>query len=165
VNSRRGHQRLLQDCATVTHFLDSDRSPAKTRLYTKVGEDLALFLLATLRESEASIPHGRARGRLTRVRLPSGLSVLEGIYEVVGGAIDGRSIGIENTAGLRDYAHDWNELRDVLGVEIECARHPGQWWSTRGREIPVDDVQNWRCPNCAWSFRQALRNSGNRPPF
>ena len=102
---------------------------------------------------------------MTRVRLPSGLSLLEGIYEVASRAIDGRSISIQDAAGLRDYTLDWNELREVVGVEIECARHPGQWSTTRGREIPMDDVQNWRCPNCAWAFRQALRNSGNRPPF
>lgn len=159
---RRGDKRLLRDCARVTTFL-ADRSSAETRLYTEVGEDLALFLLATLCESEASIPPARARGRSTRVRLPSGLGLQEGVYDVVGGAIGGQSIGIEG-AGVRDTL-DWNELRGVLGVEIECARHPGQWWPTRGREIPVGDVQYWRCPNCAWSFRQALRNSGHRPPF
>ena len=99
------------------------------------------------------------------MRLPSGLSLLEGIYEVVGGAIDGQRIAIESACGLGGDTLDWNELRGISGVEIECARHPGQWWPTRGREIPVDDVQYWRCPNCAWSFRQALRNTGNRPPF
>lgn len=160
---RRGDKRLLRDCATVTRLVASDRSSAETRLYTEVGEDLALFLLATLCERKASIPPGHARGRPTRVRLPSGLGVREGIYDVVGRAIDGRCIGFKG-AGLRDTL-DWSELRGVLGVEIECARHPGQWWPTRGREIPADDVQYWRCPNCAWSFRQALRNSGNRPPF
>ena len=63
MNLRQGDERLLRDCATVTRFLGSDRSPAKTRLHTEVGEDLALFLLATLCESEASIPPGRARRR------------------------------------------------------------------------------------------------------
>lgn len=165
MNSRPGDERLLRDCARVTYFLASDRSPAETRLYTKIGEDLALFLLATLRDSEASIPPGRAPKRHTRVRLPSGLSLPEGIYGVVGGAIDRQSIGVVDAAGVRDYTLHWNELRQVIGVEIECARHPGQWWPTRGNEIQVNDLQYWRCPNCAWSFRQALRNAGNRPPF
>jgi hypothetical protein len=102
---------------------------------------------------------------VTRLRLPSGLSLLAGVYEVVGKASDGRSIGVKDAAGLRDYTLDWNEVREVLGVEIECVRHPGRWWPTRGAEIPVDEVQSWRCLNCAWAFRQVLRTSGNRPPF
>ena len=165
MNSRPGDERLLRDCARVTHFLDCDRSPAETRLYMKIGEDLALFLLATLCESEAATPPGRASRRATRLRLPAGLSLLEGIYEVVGGAVGGQSIGIVDAAGGRDHTLDWNELRQVVGVEIECSRHPGRWWPTQAKEIPVDEVQYWRCPNCAWSFRQALRNAGNRPPF
>jgi hypothetical protein len=102
---------------------------------------------------------------MTRVRLPSGLGFVEGIYDVVGGAADGRSIVIRDAAGLRDSTLDWYELREAIGVELECARHRGRWWSTRGKEIPVDGVQSWRCPNCAWAFRQALGRSGNRPPF
>lgn len=101
---------------------------------------------------------------MTRLRLPPGLNLVDGIYSVVGRA-DGGSIGIRDAARLRDCTLDWLALRELLGVEIECARHPGQWWPTRGKQIPVHDVQNWRCPNCAWAFRQAVARTPHRPPF
>ena len=55
--SQRGGERLLWDCATVGRSLEIDRPSARVRLDAELGEDLSRLLLATLRESEPSIPH------------------------------------------------------------------------------------------------------------
>jgi hypothetical protein len=93
---------------------------------------------------------------MTRLRLPAGLSLVEGVYDVVGEADEARCIGVRDAAGRRVHTSDWDELRNVRGVEIECSRHPGQWWSTSGKNIAANTVQDWRCPDCAWAFRRGL---------
>jgi hypothetical protein len=93
---------------------------------------------------------------MTRLRLPAGLSLASGVYDVVGEADEARCIGIRDAAGLRVSTPDWDELREVRGVEIECSRHPGQWWSTSGKTIAADTLRDWRCPDCAWAFRRGL---------
>jgi|GraSoiStandDraft_4_1057263.scaffolds.fasta_scaffold1493421_2 hypothetical protein len=87
---------------------------------------------------------------MTRVRLPTGLHVPEGVYDDG----DGRLL-----------AEDWTELRDMPGVELECRSHPDQWWPTAGKAIAFGDLRNWRCPNCAWAFRQGLAGTGGTPRF
>jgi hypothetical protein len=41
----RGARRLLWDCATIGNFIDNDRPPARERLISEVGEELAAILL------------------------------------------------------------------------------------------------------------------------
>jgi hypothetical protein len=86
---------------------------------------------------------------MTRVRLSAGLELQEGVYEL-------------GDSGLR--AENWTEIRDLPGVELECGRHPGQWWPTAGKDVVFGDLQNWRCPSCAWAFRQGLAGTGT-PQF
>ena len=87
---------------------------------------------------------------MTRVRLPAGLGLAEGVYDFADGRLD---------------MQDWNALREAPGVEIECARHPGQWWPTAGKHIDLGEVRRWRCPDCAWAFRQGLGGRGGTPQF
>jgi hypothetical protein len=101
---------------------------------------------------------------MTRVRIPVGLTRTAGVYDIAAAAIDGCCLGTSD-AGEIDLTQDWDELRDGPGVEIECTRHPGRWWPTAGKDIPVDEVQSWRCPNCAWAFRQGLADRGGTPQF
>jgi hypothetical protein len=63
VTPRQKDERLLWDCATVARFLDSDRSPAHTRVNTELGEQLALFLLTTLQDNAATLAHKHAHGQ------------------------------------------------------------------------------------------------------
>ena len=79
---------------------------------------------------------------MTRVRLP------EGVY-------DTDQLDLER----------WDEIRDVPGVEIECARHPDEWWPTAGKGVAAADLRDWRCPNCAWAFRRKISGTGGTPQF
>jgi hypothetical protein len=87
---------------------------------------------------------------MTRVRVPAGLSVPAGDYEVESDAID---------------ASLWDELRAAPGVEIECSRHPGSWWPISRADVPLAELGTWRCPSCAWAFRQGLAGRGGTPQF
>ncbi len=89
---------------------------------------------------------------MTRVRLPAGLTLPEGVYD---------------HADERLAAEDWDALRDTPGVELECGRHPGRWWPSAGKMagVAVGDLPSWRCPNCAWAFRQELSGRGGTPQF
>jgi hypothetical protein len=87
---------------------------------------------------------------VTRVRIPPGLPVAEGVYEHTDPRID---------------AIEWDQLSDTAGVEIECDRHIGQWWPTTGTTISGRDLPSWRCPTCAWSFRDQLAGRGGTPQF
>ena len=101
---------------------------------------------------------------MTRLRLPPGLRLAAGIYDVVVGyTMEERYIAVRDAHGLLDYTPDWYELRDGCRVEIECARHPGRWWSTTGKNIAASEVENWRCPDCAWAFRQGFASRGGWP--
>jgi hypothetical protein len=87
---------------------------------------------------------------MTRVRVPAGLSVPAGDHEVESGAVD---------------ASVWDELRAAPGVEIECSRHPGSWWPISRVDVPLAELGTWRCPSCAWAFRQGLAGRGGTPQF
>ena len=84
---------------------------------------------------------------LTRIRVPEGLVVEAGDYLV------------------DDLGSVWDELYGAPGVEIECSRHPGTWWPTSGRDLPLAELRTWRCPKCVWAFRQGLKGSGGTPRF
>jgi hypothetical protein len=86
---------------------------------------------------------------MARVRLPAGLTLPEGVYD---------------HADVR-LAPDWDVLREVEGVEVECKRHLDQWWPTAGMGIELGDLQTWYCPRCAWAFRQSLGGRGGTPQF
>ena len=43
--SSRGSERVLWDCATIGNMIDNDRPPARERLISEVGEELAAILL------------------------------------------------------------------------------------------------------------------------
>jgi hypothetical protein len=77
------------------------------------------------------------------------LTLPEGVYERVDAPL----------------ASEWQELRDVDGVELECERHPGHWWPSAGKDIEAKDIQTWRCPSCAWSFRQGFAGRGGTPQY
>jgi hypothetical protein len=98
------------------------------------------------------------------VRIPTGLHLTAGVYNISPRSIDGRCLGTSD-AGEHDFAQDWKKLCEVPGVEIECSRHPGLWWPTAGKDIPVNEIPTWRCPNCAWAFRQGLAGQGGTPQF
>lgn len=101
---------------------------------------------------------------MTRVRIPVGLHLVAGVYDIGAASIDGSCLGTSDT-DQHDFSQDWDEVRELPGVEIECSRHPGQWWPTADKHIPVNEVPNWRCPNCAWAFRQGLAGRGGTPQF
>jgi hypothetical protein len=101
---------------------------------------------------------------MTRVRIPVGLTRTAGVYEIAAGAIDGRCLA-KSEANEFDLTQEWDELREAPGVEIECTRHPGRWWPTVGKDISLTEAQCWRCPNCAWAFRQGLADRGGTPQF
>jgi hypothetical protein len=87
---------------------------------------------------------------MTRVRVPAGLDVPAGDHQIEKDEID---------AAL------WDELRATPGVEIECARHPGSWWPIARADVPLAELETWRCPSCAWAFRQGLAGRGGTPQF
>ena len=99
---------------------------------------------------------------MTRLRLPPGLHLEAGIYDFADGTVEATFVGL-GVGGQLDYTMDWKQLREVPGVEIECDRHPDQWWSTAGKGIPAEAIRSWRCPDCAWSFRQKLGSTGGTP--
>jgi hypothetical protein len=101
---------------------------------------------------------------MTRVRIPAGLHVAAGDYDIGARSTAGRRRGTSE-AGQHDFSRDWDELREVPGVEIECSRHPGLWWPTAGKNIRLNEVPTWRCRNCAWAFRQGLAGQGGTPQF
>jgi hypothetical protein len=67
-----------------------------------------------------------------------------------------RYISVTDAGGELHYTEDWNELRNISGVAIECSRHPGRWWPTFGENIAAAEVQDWRCPDCTPASRQGL---------
>ena len=87
---------------------------------------------------------------MTRLRLPAGLGLVEGIYDFADVQLD---------------TQYWKVLREAVGVEIECDRHPGQWWPTAGKHIDLSEVRSWRCSDCAWAFRQGFNSAGGTPQF
>jgi hypothetical protein len=70
--------------------------------------------------------------------------------------MEGRYISVQDAEGELHYTEDWNELRNIRGVAIECSRHPGRWWPTPRQDIAAAEVQDRRCPDGAWAFRQRL---------
>jgi hypothetical protein len=102
---------------------------------------------------------------MTRIRVPNGLSVPPAVYRVEADANDGHWYGATEAGGRVDLTTIWEELRGSPGVEIECSRHPGSWWPTAGKEVPLAGLDTWRCPTCAWAFRQGLEGRGGTPQF
>jgi hypothetical protein len=97
----------------------------------------------------------------TRIRIPAGLTVAAGVYRVDAG---GRSATSDTGAGV-DLAPIWVELRATPGVEIACPKHPETWWPTAGQDLPLEALETWRCPACAWAFREGLKGRGGTPQF
>jgi len=87
---------------------------------------------------------------VTRVCVPAGLDLADGVYDVSNGELD---------------LERWDELREAAGVTIECDRHPGQWWPTAGKDIAAREVRSWRCPSCGWNFRKRVGSTGGTPQF
>jgi hypothetical protein len=53
----RGTERLLWDCATIGRSLELNRSSARARVHTQLGEELTALVMASLRETAPSTPH------------------------------------------------------------------------------------------------------------
>lgn len=95
----------------------------------------------------------------TRIRIAAGVAVSAGVYRVDG-------VHARNDAGDRvDLAPVWDELRRSPQVAIECPRHPDTWWPVAGLDLPLAGLATWRCPTCAWEFREGLKDRGGTPQF
>jgi hypothetical protein len=102
---------------------------------------------------------------VTRISVPSGLAVEAGVYDVDAGALDGNWHATSEAGNRVDLVPIWDELREAVGVEINCPRHPDDWWPTAGRDLPLTELRSWRCPMCAWAFRESLKGRGGTPQF
>ena len=87
------------------------------------------------------------------------------VYQVEADPIDGRRLGTTDAGDRIDLAAVWDELLKAPGVEIECSRHPGSWWPLERADVPPAELETWRCPSCAWAFRQGLAGRGGTPQF
>jgi len=96
---------------------------------------------------------------MTRISVPPRLAVAAGVYHVG----DGHARG-ENGDRV-DLTPIWDELRESPGLEIECPKHEGTWWPTAGEAVPLSGLESWRCPTCAWTFREGLKGRGGSPRF
>jgi hypothetical protein len=102
---------------------------------------------------------------MTRIRVPPGLAVAAGVYRVHGSAIDGSWHATSEVGDRVDLGSVWDDLRDAVGVEINCPKHPDAWWPTVGTDLPLSELSTWRCPACAWAFREGLKGRGGSPQF
>ena len=102
---------------------------------------------------------------MTRISVPSGLDVPAGVYRLDAHALDGKCHATSETGERIDLAPVWDELRQARGVEIDCPRHTDTWWPTAGRDLPLTELRTWRCPMCAWAFREGLKGRGGSPQF
>ena len=95
----------------------------------------------------------------TRIRIPAGRAVAAGVYRVNG------TLATSDGGDHVDLAPFWDELRKSPQVAIECPRHSDRWWPTAGQEVPLAGLATWRCPTCAWEFREGLKGRGGTPQF
>src|SRR5262245_43676760 len=102
---------------------------------------------------------------VTRISVPPGLPVAAGVYDVDDGALDGGCHATSDAGDRVDLAPIWDELRRASRVEIECPRHPETWWPIAGQDLPLAGLRTWRCPTCAWTFREGLKGRGGSPRF
>ncbi len=101
---------------------------------------------------------------MIRIRIPTGLAVPAGIYRVGAEAVEARREDSE-TGGSLDLTSMWDDLRKVPGVEIECPKHSDRWWPTSANDISLAELTSWRCPMCAWEFREGLKGRGGTPQY
>lgn len=102
---------------------------------------------------------------MTRISVPSGLVVAAGVYDVDAVALDGNCYATSEAGNRVALAPIWDELRENPGVEIDCPRHQETWWPTAGQDLPLTELSSWRCPMCAWAFREGLKGRGGTPQF